>query len=291
MDIKINGINVQTAKEKIWDLFLVLLGSFLLASAAAFFIVPHNVVTGGVAGIAVIVTKATGLDADMLIAFLAISLFLIGWMFLGKEFAIKTAISSIAYPVFNLLLSQLNIFIDVEPLIASIYTGVLVGAGVGIVFRTGASTGGMDIPSLILHKYTHVPIHTLVLIVDALTVAAGIAAFGVEKVLIGLISVYISSFVINKMMLIGGQQSKSIFIISEKYKIIMEEIHNNLERGSTVLSATGGYTNEQRPVVYVVISQKQYPELNRLITYIDPNAFVVVSDATEVHGLGFSYHE
>jgi uncharacterized membrane-anchored protein YitT (DUF2179 family) len=130
-----------------------------------------------------------------------------------------------------------------------------------------------------------------VLLVDALTVGAGFIVFGIEKVLVGLISVYISAVVIDKTMLMGGQQSKAIYIISEHYEKIMEEIHSKLERGSTILTATGGYTKQERPVIYVVISQKQYPELNRLLAHLDPQAFVVVSDATEVHGLGFTYDD
>lgn len=291
MAIKVNGVDVQTAKEKIVDFIFVLVGSFLLAVASAYFIVPHDVLTGGCAGIAVIVTKVTGISTELLINGLTISLFLIGCVFLGKDFAIKTVTSSIAYPIFNTLLSQTNVYIDVDPVVASIYTGVLLGAGVGIVFRTGASTGGTDIPPLIIHKFTHIPLHTLVLLVDALTVGAGFIVFGIEKVLVGLISVYISAVVIDKTMLIGGQQSKAIYIISEHYEKIMEEIHNKLERGSTILTATGGYTKQERPVIYVVISQKQYPELNRLLAHLDPQAFVVVSDATEVHGLGFTYDD
>ncbi|MBR5795048.1 MAG: YitT family protein [Erysipelotrichaceae bacterium] len=289
--VKVNGIDIQSTKEKIMDFSLVLLGSFLLAVASAYFIVPHDVLTGGCAGIAVIVTKVTGISTELLINGLTISLFLIGCVFLGRDFAIKTVTSSIAYPIFNTLLSQTNVYIDVDPVVASIYTGVLLGAGVGIVFRTGASTGGTDIPPLIIHKFTHIPLHTLVLLVDALTVGAGFIVFGIEKVLVGLISVYISAVVIDKTMLMGGQQSKAIYIISEHYEKIMEEIHNKLERGSTILTATGGYTKQERPVIYVVISQKQYPELNRLLAHLDPQAFVVVSDATEVHGLGFTYDD
>ena len=291
MNIKINGVDVQSTKEKIFDFTLVIFGSFLLAVASAFFVVPHDVVTGGVAGIAIIITKVTGFNTEILISILVVSLFLICWMFLGKDFAIKTVTSSIAYPIFNSILSQVDLFIDVDPLVASIYTGVLLGAGVGIVFRTGASTGGMDVPPLIIHKYMHIPLHTLVLIVDALTVLAGVVAFGIEKVLVGLISVYVSAVVIDKMMMLGGQQSKAIYIISKHYELIMAEIHEKLERGSTIMTATGGYTKEERPVIYVVISQKQYPELNRLVAHIDPQAFVVVSDATEVHGLGFTYDD
>ena len=291
MAIKVNGVDVQTAKEKIVDFIFVLVGSFALAVASAYFIVPHDVLTGGVAGLSIIITQVTGISTELLINGLTISLFLVGCVFLGKDFAVKTVTSSIAYPIFNTILSKQDVFIDVDPLVASIYTGVLLGFGVGIVFRTGASTGGMDIPPLILNKYTHIPLHTLVLLVDAVTVGAGFIVFGIEKVLVGLISVYISAVVIDKTMLIGGQQSKSIYIISEHYEKIMEEIHNKLERGSTILTATGGYTRQERPVIYVVISQKQYPELNRLLAHLDPQAFVVVSDATEVHGLGFTYDD
>ena len=155
------------------------------------------------------------------------------------------------------------------------------GIGVGCVFRTGASTGGMDIPPLIINKYTHIPLPSLVLIIDALTVLLGAAVYGLQAALTGILSVWVSSFMINKTMLIGGHDAKNVMIISEKYKEIMNK----------VLEANGGYSNERKPVLMVVVTKKQLPELQHMISHIDAEAFVIVTDTNEVQGLGFTYEE
>jgi len=279
----------KTGKEIIVDVLLVLVGSFILAISSAYFVLPFEILTGGVAGIAVVITQLTGLNSMVVINSLIGILFLMGAFVLGKGFAYKTIISSIAYPVFMFTLSFHPVPLQIDLLLASIYSGILIGLGVGIVLRTGASTGGMDIPPLIIHKYTNISLSTLFLVVDGLTVVLGLISFGLEKALIGLISVYISTIVIDKVMLFGGTQSKSIHIISEKYEEINKEIQLTLSRGTTILTGTGGYTNESKAVIFVVVSQKQYPELHRLIHHIDPHAFVVVADATEVTGEGFTY--
>ncbi|MDD6467700.1 MAG: YitT family protein [Erysipelotrichaceae bacterium] len=286
-----NGSQLQTTKEKIVDFLLVMLGSFLIAVGSSYFIIPFDILTGGVAGVSIVISKITSIPSTILINVLTYSMFIIGALVLGKDFAYKTITSSIVYPLFVTILSEVPIVMDIDPLLASVYAGAFVGAGVGIVFRTGASTGGMDIPPLILHKYTGIALPSLVMLVDALTVIAGCLVFGIEKALVGMISVYVSSILIDKMLLLGGQQSKAIYIISEYYQEIEKEIHTKIGRGTTLVSGMGGYTKKERPIIFVVISQKEYPELNRLILHIDPHAFVVVSDATEVQGEGFSYQD
>lgn len=280
---------MQTKKEKIRDFVFVILGSFSIAIASVYFIIPFDILTGGVAGVSIVISEITGIDTAILINVIVYSMFLLGVLVLGKNFAYKTVTSSVVYPIFVTVLSRFPIPLDIDPLLASVYAGVFVGVGVGIVFRTGASTGGMDIPPLIINKYTGIPLPALVLMVDALTVGAGCIVFGLEKALVGMLSVYATSLMVDKMLLLGGQQSKAIYIISEHYQEIENEIHTKVGRGTTIVPGIGGYTRQERPIIFVVISQKEYPELNRLIMHIDPQAFVVVSDATEVQGEGFSY--
>lgn len=285
----VNGSQMQTKKEKIRDFVFVILGSFSIAIASVYFIIPFDILTGGVAGVSIVISEITGIDTAILINVIVYSMFLLGVLVLGKNFAYKTVTSSVVYPIFVTVLSRFPIPLDIDPLLASVYAGVFVGVGVGIVFRTGASTGGMDIPPLIINKYTGIPLPALVLMVDALTVGAGCIVFGLEKALVGMLSVYATSLMVDKMLLLGGQQSKAIYIISEHYQEIENEIHTKVGRGTTIVPGIGGYTRQERPIIFVVISQKEYPELNRLIMHIDPQAFVVVSDATEVQGEGFSY--
>nr|WP_269836789.1 YitT family protein [[Clostridium] innocuum] len=279
------------------DTLWILAGNIALAMGVAWFILPNDVLTGGLAGVAIALEPLIHLNPELVINVLTVVLFLAGSVILGKKFAAKTILSTICYPLLLTLLSYLaknviapDTFI-MDKYLATIYGGALMGIGVGCVFRTGASTGGMDIPPLIINKYTHIPLPTLVLIVDALTVLLGAAVYGLQAALTGILSVWVSSYMINKTMMIGGHDARNVMIVSNKHKEIMDRIHEALERGTTILEATGGYSSEKRPVIMAVVAKKQLPELQHLVSHIDPEAFVIVMEANEVQGLGFTYEE
>lgn len=274
---------------KLKDIVLVLLGNFILAIAVSMFILPFDILSGGVAGIAVALQPLIPLPATTIVNGLVVGLFVIGAIFLGKQFAMKTILSSLVYPLFLLILDGQLPILTIDPMLASLYGGLLGGVGVGLALRTGASTGGMDIPPLILHKLTHVEIAKLVLIVDALTVLLGMFTYSIEAVLIGFISVWASSVAIDKVLMFGGQEAKAIQIISADYEEIIEQIHAQLGRGTTLMDAQGGFTKEVRKIVLVVITKNQYPALMELINQIDQDAFVIVNDTHEVKGFGFSF--
>lgn len=271
------------------NILSILVGNLLLAFAVGFFILPYNILSGGVAGIAVALSSFTTIPSDMVANMLVLGLFFVGWIFLGKEFAIKTVISSMVYPIYLTLIFRFVPTIELDPMLASLYGGLIAGLGIGMVIRTGASTGGMDIPPLIAQRYTKTPIAILFLITDALTVLLGLLAYNLGAVLVGFISVFATSFAINKVMTAGGQQSKSVQIISPMYKEISKAIHEKLSRGTTLSAARGGYTLEEKEVILVVVSQNEYPQLIDIINDIDANAFVITTDATDVHGEGFSF--
>ncbi|NBK97110.1 MAG: YitT family protein [Erysipelotrichia bacterium] len=278
-------------KNNMKDILFVILGNIILAAGVSFFIVPNQILSGGVAGIAVAISPVVHLSTTLLINAMTFILFIFGTFMLGKNFAFKTLLSTILYPTFVSLFAQMadQIQITNDSILASIYGGIFIGCGVGLVFRTGASTGGMDIPPLILNKYTHIPLGTLILITDGLTVLLGLSIYGVEPALIGLISVWTSSYMVNKMMVLGLSEAKSLMIISEHYEEILAQIASKVDRGATIIHAEGGYTRDKRPILMVVILKKQFPIVNRIITSIDPGAFVIINDVNEVQGEGFSY--
>ena len=253
--------------------------------------------TGGLAGVAVALQPLVAIEPTLFINAATIVLFGIGAVILGRQFALKTMLSTICYPLFISLLSwglaewfTPETFI-MDQYLAAIYGGVFMGCGVGLVFRCGASTGGMDIPPLIVHRFTHLPLSTLVLITDALTVGLGVATYGLQAALMGIISVFVSSVAIDRTLTLGAVRSKNCMIISAHPEELMAYIHEQLYRGTTLLEAKGGYTKEQRQVIMVVVSRKQYPLLEHEVLRIDPNAFIIVTDTDEVHGLGFTYEE
>ena len=270
------------------DYGIVLLGTFIMAVAVKVFILPFNILSGGVAGIAVALEPVFHLDPDFVINVLVLGMFILGSFVLGKDFAMKTFLSSLVYPIYLPLIDPFVPVLELDPLVASIYGGVVAGLGIGLVMRTGSSTGGMDIPPLILNKFFHFDIAACVLVIDALTVLLGLFTYGLEAVLVGLISVVTSSYTINMILTFGSQSCKSVQIISNEYVTIMNRVHDELERGSTLLDATGGYTGETRKVLLVVIDNKEYNRLIRLINEVDPKAFVITTDTKSVHGEGFA---
>jgi len=280
---------MRTLKQKGKDIVWVVAGNAVLALAVGMFILPYDILSGGVAGIAVALPPLISLPVTLMVNLLVVGLFILGACFLGKEFAMKTILSSLIYPVFLTFFSGRVPVLDLDPILASLYGGLLGGMGVGMALRTGASTGGMDIPQLIVHQLTHIEIAKLVLITDALTVLLGAFTYGLEAVLIGFVSVWASSVAIDKVLMFGGQQAKAIQIISDQYEQIIERIHSELERGTTLIEAQGGYTHEKRKIVLVVITKNQYPALMEMVTAIDKEAFVIANDTHEVKGFGFSF--
>lgn len=274
----------------------ILLGNFLVACGTTFFILPNNILNGGTAGVAVALQPLFHIDTVWMTNALTVGLYGVGVIFLGKRFAMRSLISTICYPVFILLLNQ---YVNTLPrstfimpaYLASIYSGLLLGVGLGLVFRVDASTGGMDVPALILHKYTQLSSGDAVMIVHIATVALGIYTYGLVPALIGILSVYISGAAINRTMTLRSQAAKNVMIISDSWQVIKEVLLNEVDRGVTILEGHGGYTGNSRPVLMCVINQKQYPKLEQAVLHKDPHAFIIVNDVQEVKGYGFSYEE
>lgn len=271
------------------DAAYLILGNFILVCAVAYFIIPFKILSGGMAGVAVAIQPLVNIREEVIIYIIVVTTFILGTIFLGKEFAIKTIVSSILYPLFLTILLEYPIHINIDPVLASLYAGLIAGIGIGLVFKRGASTGGMDVPALILHKVTHVKLATLVMIIDALTILLGVSTRGIEAVLIGLVSVVTTGYAVDKVLVSGGQHAKMVYIISEKYQTILFNVQKEIDRGTTIISARGGFTGDEKPMLLTVVSANQYPLLHDLVIAIDPNAFLIVSDATEVKGEGFSF--
>ena len=270
---------------------MIVLGNLAIAIGVSFFILPSNILSGGVAGIAVALEPVFHIEPRLVINGLTIGLYILGAVLLGKQFALKTFVSTIVYPLFITVLGIwfADVRITSNPLLASIYGGIFVGTGIGLVYRVGGSTGGMDIPPLIINKYTHIPLSSLVMMIDGLTVLLGAIVYGIEASMIGLVSVWVCGQVINKLITLGAREAKNVLIISEKHDEVIQQIYQQIDRGVTILHATGAYTQQEKPVIMVVLYKKQFIELNRVIAAVDPEASVIVSDVNEVQGRGFTY--
>lgn len=280
---------MQDIMRRALNVLLTVIGTFILTVSVEYFIIPHNILTGGVAGIAVALEPFFHLDKTLVANIIELGLFGLGAMFLGKRFAAQTLIASLCYPLFTTWLARHPYVINIDPILVSFYSGLISGIGVGLVMRTGASTGGMDIPPLIVNKYTGLKLASLVMITDGLTVLLGMMAYGLEAVLLGMVSVFATGLAIDRMLQLGQNSSKSVQVISDKPEELLEGITKKINRGATLMDIEGGYSRHPRKMILCVVSSREYNALLDLIKQIDDRAFVITTNTSDMHGEGFTY--
>ncbi|MGI6582130.1 MAG: YitT family protein [Erysipelotrichaceae bacterium] len=275
--------------ERIKSVLLIILGNFIFSIAIVYFVLPYDILSGGCAGIGIIIEELFGINATIVIDVLVVSTFIIGYFILGKEFALKTLVSSIVYPIFLTVLSYFPYHIEADPILIVVYASVLTGVGLALVLREDASTGGTDVPAIVLHKYTGLSLPVTFFIIDGIIAIVGTLVFSLQDVMVGLIYVYLYNSIINKLMVPKTDRAISLFIISEKKDEINDYIHDKLNRGTTLVPIKGGYTDEEKEAIMTIVSKPQYHQLEKVIEKIDKFAFVIVSDAKEIKGEGFTY--
>lgn len=284
---------------------IVIAGNALAAAASAFFIIPNGFVMGGTTGVGIFVRnllERAGTPNEWVVSFTVyvanIALFILGAFLLGKKFAVATVAGTLLYPTFISAFTAVNdLYLSAndghaiaynEPLLAVICGALLFGSGIGIVVRVGASTGGTDIPPLILNKFFGTPVSGTMWILDfAIVLMQFFAGATVEKVLYGILITLITSVAIDKVSPIGMRRSQ-VKIISKKYREIREMILNKLNRGVTMLYGRTGFLQEKCYVLLTVVSNRDVVKLKNEVRAIDPEAFLMVSVVSEVRGRGFS---
>nr|WP_027955067.1 YitT family protein [Halobacillus kuroshimensis] len=276
---------VPPALRHTMDYGLVILGSFFVAIAFNLFLLPNNVASGGVAGISTITKGVFGWEPGVVQWVLNIPLFIMGWLILGKNFGVKSLVGTVVLPFFVLLTSSMDAATP-DPLLGAIFGGMGVGLGLGIVFRGRASTGGIDLAAQVIHKFTHLPLGICVAMLDGLIVITSAFVFSLEEGLYALIGLFVTSRTIDFVQ-VGLNTSKNVMIITEEVDEVRDEIFRQIDRGVTVLSGAGGYTERERRVVMCVVQQNEFIKLTQTVKIVDPGAFVVAMNATEVLGEGF----
>ncbi|MFG6148011.1 YitT family protein [Halobacillus sp. B23F22_1] len=264
---------------------LVILGSFFVALAFNVFLLPNNIASGGVAGISTITKGVFGWEPGIVQAILNVPLFIMGIVLLGKNFGLKSFVGTMVLPLFVLLTNNFEPATP-NPLLGAIFGGMGVGLGLGIVFRGRASTGGIDLAAQVLHKFTHLPLGISVAILDGIIVLTSALVFSVEEGLYALIGLFATSRTIDFVQ-VGLNTSKNVMIITENVEEVRAAILNEIDRGVTVLQGSGGYTDRERQVIMCVVQQNEFIKLTQTVKTIDPGAFVVAMNATEVLGEGF----
>ena len=276
--------------NKFRQFLMIEIATLLFAFSIGLFILPGNVLTGGVAGIATLFKAYIPISEDYLVIIINTLLFIIGSILLGKEFFLNTLVYSISYPFMLLLVTRHLPPINIDPLLGAIYGGFIGGIAIGIMFRNGGSSGGVDVIALIMEKYFNVKPSNTVMVIDALTVIAGLYVYGLNSVLIGLLSVYLLSFSMERTIsMYRGIEGKKFEIISDKYEEINEAILKKIDRGTTIINVEGGYSHQERKVLMAVVSNEQLSEVKKVIDEYDPDAFVIISDVKDVNGEGFTF--
>ena len=279
----------ENIRKELLDAFKVIFGSFIYALGFQFFMYPNDIVTGGLTGIAMIINYLTRLPVGMLTIVMNIPLFIFSWKRFGIRFILYSLASMLFCSAFVDMLAQIPIEVTKEPLLGALYGGVIHGVGMGIVFQTGATTGGLDIVAKFLRKrYQHVNIGTIILGLDIVVIGAFALIFKLyDRAMYALICMFCTTKVID-LMLYGAINSKVCYIITDEHQKIKDAIIKELDRGVTFLHGEGGWSGKEKDVVLCVIKQRQIVELKALVKAIDPSSFVIVSDSREVFGKGFS---
>lgn len=288
------------------NIFLVVAGTLILSLGTAVFVIPFNMVMGGVSGLSIVIKQFLPWDfitVDLLITILTWVLFLVGLIVLGKSFAAKTLVSTIIYPVGISLFLKLvdpNVmngffylqgseYTQISLIIAATVGGALVGAGCAVAFLGGGSTGGVDIIALILCKiFKKLKGSVAFFLIDAAIITLGVFAINNMVIsLLGIVSVIISSTVVDRVFL-GGSRAFVAHIVTDKYEELSEAVITKLNRTTTVFDATGGYSKEPKKIVMVSFTMRQYAELVGIVNSLDKSAFITINKAHEINGEGWT---
>ena len=292
--------------------FAVIIGTFLLAFGSVIFLAESELVAGGISGIAIIVQHFVQVNVyDYIAGGLTAMFWILGLIFLGKDFAIKTLLSSILYIGFTFLFVRIPFFNDLAKqfagttgggtsqagnlILCAIFGGVFTGGGVALTFLGGGSTGGVDVIQVLISKYTKIKESVSSFIIDAMIIIVGIIAIQVSgnassdgwtRALCGILAAFVTAALI-EVVYIRNQTSYQVDIISSEWEKISEYAQNELERGATIIRAEGGYKGEERVILRVVFDKSQYEKIRKFIAETDPKAFITFTQTNAVYGEGF----
>ena len=276
-------------KQRLLSMLLVVFGNALYALTVKLFLLPANLISCGTTGIALTVNHLTGLPLTVFIFLFNVAMLAVGWWILGKKFALTTVFSSLFYPVALEVLDRVlgNVCITENLLLNTLYAGMGLGIALGMVIRGGASTGGMDIPPLILKKLLHIPVSVSLWAFDFCIMLSQMFFHTPEDLLYGVLLIIMISMALNKVLLLGTSRTE-IKIVSQQATRIRDAILSEVDRGVTMLHGEGGFLRKDTEVILSVVSNHEMPRIERLAREIDPDCFMIVSQVTEVWGRGFS---
>lgn len=276
-------------KNKWISIGLVILGNVIYALTVKLFVLPANLISCGTTGLALVVLQLTGLPVSWFVFIFNVAMLCLGWWVLGRQFAMTTVLSSLMYPIGLEVLNRVlgDVTLTDNMLLTVIFAGLGLGLSLGIVLRAGASTGGMDIPPLILKKFFRIPVSASLWVFDFCIMLSQMFFHTGEDLMYGVLLLIVISSTLNKVMLLGTSKTE-VKIVSDQAAAIRDQILSRVDRGVTLLHGEGGYRRKSTEVILSIVSNHELPKIERLARDIDPECFMIVSQVTEVWGRGFS---
>ena len=276
--------------QRIIHILMVLLGNLTYAFSVKLFLLPADLISCGTTGIGLVVEHFLHIPLSLFIFLFNMVMLTLGWLIIGKKFAMTTLLSSIMYPILLEILNQTmgDVHITDNLLLNAVFAGIGLGGSLGIVIRAGASTGGMDIPPLILKKFFGIPVHMTLWVFDFTIMATQMFFHTAEDLLYGVILLISISVTLNKSLLLGTSKTE-VKIVSHQAGTIRDAILSKVDRGVTMIHGEGGYLHQQTEIILSVVSNHELPKIEQLARSIDPDCFMIVTRVTEVWGRGFTY--
>ena len=276
-------------QQQLFNALSIVVGNAMYALTVVLFLMPSGLITGGATGIALAFNKVTGLPVSAVLFVVNVAMLLLGWWVLGRRFALNTMASTVLSPFFMALWERLlgNLVLTDDLVLNTVFAGFGIGISLGITIRAGASTGGMDIPPLVLNKWFHLPVSATRMVFGLIILAVQAAFSPLQQCLYGIVMVIVYTAVLDKVLIFGSTRTE-VKIISQHADEIREAIFSQLDRGVTILHGEGGYSRNSEQVLLSVVSNRQLPKLEKIAHLIDPTCFMIVSHVTEVSGRGFS---
>lgn len=275
--------------KRIKNILLALIGVAIDAFGMGVFVLPYEFPVGGMTGFSRVVNHYSGLPISVMVGIFSAILFILGLALIGKEFAMTTIMASVAYPLFLGILENVDLtpFIIENRLLAGLFGGIIYGIGLGLVVRSGSSTGGTDLIGVIAKEKLGLPVAVVMYAVDLIALASQMLFSNIEDVLYGIFVIMVASFAMNKA-LIAGHSNLQFIIVSSKWKEINQEIQKHSDLGSTILHGMTGRFEDERNVIICTVHPKRVRLLNDIILNADPTAFATIMNVDEVRGRGFS---
>ena len=280
---------VKNLWQKFFPYICIIFGNVIYALTIKLFVLPSGIALGGTTGIALIVEHFFSIPISAFVLAFNVIMLCVGFFILGKAFAMTTILSSFCYPIFLEISNRIlgDYYFTDDIFLCSVLGGVGIGFALGLVIRSGASTGGMDIPPLVLHKLFHIPVSTTLYALDFIVVVLLAMFKSVDLILYGIIFTFVYTFFLDKTLVLGKTRTE-IKIVTRKAHEIKDEILNKIDRGVTLLHAETGYKHYETEVVMSIVSNREIAKVERLAHSIDPKCFIIISRVSEVRGRGFS---